>query len=1121
MSGGGEIAAGFLDGPSLSPRLSFYHQTGETTGLSDDFTRLSSFVPVSFPSSDRVWFADLQSSFLRDGILGGSFGLGTRSFSETADLVYGMHLYYDYRDSGINGFQQISPGFELLGPNWESRFNVYLPRLFSDRQLRPNQFRGNFLFTDRFETALSGFDLEYGSALPLLEQFQPWAYAGLYHFQGPERDSFWGVKGRLAAQLSNSVSLSLAVQNDRLFDTTVNFGVEVRLTGGSLLKKRPWAAMKDEFRRPASSRSPETRLLAATHRSSQVVLDQTEEALAIDPATGQPLMFLHVAAGGNSTGAFDDPYATLKDAIEDPRFVNGEIRNIYVRRAAAQTTTLSESLTLLDGAQILSSGPVQLVETQTGLRVLPLSGSDLQSSALPVIAGDVTMADDSRLSGFEIQPTGDGITASGIARFSIDSNVVVQAPGNGIRLSNINSTDAVMVMNNQIDDSMQSGILLESSSGFSGMLMNNQISDSGRHAIEIRDSTFNGMIQGNRLVTSATDGLNIDRTIFDGMITENTIDQNTQTGVEIRASDFSGEISRNTIAGTFQGTLSAAEASRIFTVDSQGNVTINSAPDQQGNSGIFLFGTAADADVQIANNVISNFPYSGVNVQIPKLFDAVVPEAFFRGSIANNQFNQSIFGVLLFDSDDVLTTGGNVVDNTFRESLFGVNVSFFATNSLFTGNIERNTFINTDRQSIDVRADNFTGNVSGNIVTFTGDLADSNVNAGTTGIEINLGLFRTGTFTFRGDISGNQVSGVESFTINPDTDPFEIVGDGIAFSGTDFIGNVENNVVTDNKGIGLAVSAFQNFTGNIIGNRAERNGLRADGERGMTFFTRNFNGAVERNIANNNNGSGMQINFVSWNGRVADNIANDNQSFGITADIDGTVDILRNTTNGNQSSGMRLDIKGTNSGQIAGNTSIGNGNAGIRAFLIPFSSPVFTTTTVTNNVTQNNGGNGIEFTPFTSGELRVSGNFTNNTSSGNGEHGLVLGSSFTGLTRYTGSISDNTFADNGQQELEIRIEGSATDGSDDSVFSVLNNTLTDSTSGSVLFVENNGASDLTLTLDGNMASPILTDLNNSPFNFDLTKPGTGGFTVLPADVQTRNTGSVGSSASGAALVTIP
>ena len=265
----------------------------------------------------------------------------------------------------------------------------------------------------------------------------------------------------------------------------------------------------------------------------------------------------------------------------------------------------------------------------------------------------------------------------------------------------------------------------------------------------------------------------------------------------------------------------------------------------------------------------------------------------------------------------------------------------------------------------------------------------------------------------------------------------------------------------------------------------------------------------------------MQINFDSWNGRIADNQASDNQGFGISADIDGTVDILRNTTNNNRSSGMRLDIAGTNSGRIAENISIGNGNAGIRVFLLPFSSPVLTTTTVTNNVTQNNGGNGIEFTPFTSGELRVSGDFTNNTSSGNGEHGLILGSSFVGLTRYTGSISGNTFSDNGQQELEIRIEGSATDGSDDSVFSVLNNTLTDSASGSVLFIENDGASNLTLTLDGNTAAPVLTNLNNSPFNFDLTKPGAGGFTVLPSDVQTRNTGSVGSSASGAARVTIP
>ena len=134
------------------------------------------------------------------------------------------------------------------------------------------------------------------------------------------------------------------------------------------------------------------------------MLSQQPE-IATDPATGLPLNFLHVVNGGAGDGTFEDPYGTLTAALADPA---AGTSIIYTPQGA----TFVESITLVPGAQVLSNGPVQRVETQFGLTKLPFSGSGTVFSDLPTLTGDVDMADDSQFSGFDV--TGQ-ITATGVS----------------------------------------------------------------------------------------------------------------------------------------------------------------------------------------------------------------------------------------------------------------------------------------------------------------------------------------------------------------------------------------------------------------------------------------------------------------------------------------------------------------------------------------------------------------------------------------------------------------------------------------------------------------------------------------------------------------------------------
>lgn len=229
------------------PRFSFVHDAGRRVGYRDSFTSLEFFVPLARPDDCRLWFADLRGIFVHEGAVGGNFGVGRRQYIPGLCGTLGTYLYYDYRETDANEFQQISPGVELLTQHWDLRINGYLPTVFDERQAAPHQFRNHFLYIDRFETAMSGADLELSAPLPLLHRFQPKVGAGCYYFSGPQRGSFWGWRARVEGHLTDAVSLRLAVQDDERFDTTVSFAVAIRFPGGALLNSVRWPRCATAF----------------------------------------------------------------------------------------------------------------------------------------------------------------------------------------------------------------------------------------------------------------------------------------------------------------------------------------------------------------------------------------------------------------------------------------------------------------------------------------------------------------------------------------------------------------------------------------------------------------------------------------------------------------------------------------------------------------------------------------------------------------------------------------------------------------------------------------------------------------------------------------------------------
>lgn len=1004
LSGSGEVAVDSSDiWRRFRPRLSFHHQAGETVGLRQSVTSLNAFVPFSQPSSNWMMFADLKGQFIRDGALGGSTGIGARLHNANTNLTFGSYLYYDYRDTGINDFQQLSPGFEVLAEDWEVRANAYLSSAFTQRKSAPSVFRGNLLFIDRFESAMSGFDAEFGAAIPLLEDIQPRAFAGLYNLQASNRDNIWGWKTRLEAEASNAISLSLAVQNDRMFDTTVNFGVEIRLSGGGLLSRDPVGHVYNTLRSMQTKRTVERRLAASTRRLSTVVVDQTEESLAIDPMTGLPIMLLHVAAGGNSDGSFLDPYQTLTQALDDPRYVSGDIRNIYVR--GFQQQIHSGDAVLLPETRLLGNSPVQMLMTDTGIQRLPFSGVNPQLTAPPVIDGQVILSNDTTISGFQInatdgQPTdaGRGVSGTGITNFVIENNVIhFPDVGNGIFLDQASGTGTIH--NNRITGNGQnigtaaipgSGIILQGSNGLDVDITSNFINDNpgeglfmtnGHLTADVIDNTINNSRTGiafessdstlstlniseNRVATNRT-GIQIGDGQSDVTISDNIIDRNEFTQI-ILFSSTPARILGNTITDAFEGQIPPpAELSRIF---ADPNASVLGGAD--GTSlgflgGITLFGSG---DVTVSRNEIKNVNFTGI---------LMVGGSPGTVTITENRMTDNVYSGIYLLENNAPPSHIEVSRNTFS----GVASAFETSSDFGLPQLGVNMAFND------------------NVITDSGRglyLARSHINA---------------------EINRNQISNTAS--------PISVFpGDSLGPITGFFEGTIADNVIANSAGTGILVFNISSTIGGIDSTSILRNqvtGSANDGISITSLILPQTGMLIDGNVLNDNGGSGLQVGAKSFTGNITNNTANLNQRSGILIDDpfpvgdDGVIhgNIAGNTTNENQEHGIHMRIVSLN-GDLSGNTANDNKLNGI--FLDElFADEQTIAGNVADNVASRNKADGIRLNVHS-----IIGNLERNTTNDNTGFGLHVTAS-----EFIGQVLDNDAMNNGMEGLFVSVSSIA------------------------------------------------------------------------------------------------
>ncbi|MEZ6040849.1 MAG: hypothetical protein R3C20_10100 [Planctomycetaceae bacterium] len=390
---------------------------GRNTGINNGYMSLEGRGGLFEDSGNEVFFFD-NRLLLNDYTLpGGNLGLGYRQFRAGSNVVIGGNLFYDRWNLGQNAFNQIGLGAELLGDGWEARLNGYVPVGREDQQIGlANGFVvGTDIFATRhLQSALKGWDLEYGGALLSGNNRTLKAFGGTYYYDGTGVNGAFGLRGRGELAIGSSAALNLSVQNDSIFGTTAMFGATFTLPGR-------------DIHDPGYRQSVYNRMTERVHRSQNVAV--TEHTVTSN--TGYNAFFVQQGASGSGTLA--DP-GSLGALSSDPNFKAGDVAFLINSGG-----TFTDSFVIdAPGQQLIGSPDASGFATTTlpGNVILTQGGLGGRST----IDGQILFNTYGRASGFDISSASlipiyvDGLAAS--QTIVVDSVNVNGSVDDGIHIVN-------------------------------------------------------------------------------------------------------------------------------------------------------------------------------------------------------------------------------------------------------------------------------------------------------------------------------------------------------------------------------------------------------------------------------------------------------------------------------------------------------------------------------------------------------------------------------------------------------------------------------------------------------------------------------------------------------------
>ena len=672
-------------------RVTARHMEAKGIGYNQGYSTLEGFFAPAEPWNDAwVPFLDLRGHVFNNGRWAANGGLGMRYIATSR--VWGANVYYDYRKTNRQHYNQVSFGLESLGKIWDFRVNGYIPvgtTASSHYHRRFDKFKGNYMYVSRKrEFALKGANAEIGAHVDSIENAPFYFAAGPYFLTGYDHTA-WGGEFRAAVDLFKYVRLEGSTSYDNIFKWIGQGQISLNFSFGG--KRRVKTKNGNSC---STALALSKRAVQRVDRHEIIPVDtHRHSSKGINPATGEPWFFVFVDNTSSSLGTFESPFPTLLQAqnASSPNDV------IYVFPGDGTTTGMASGITLQDEQMLLGASMSHLIPTTVGDVTIPSMASEMPS--ITNTPDDVvTLANDNTVSGFVITTNTlnqNGIVGTSISNLDVDRNIfaTTATDTNGIFLSNptgtVNVSDCTF-------DGFSDVTSAANGNGIYALLDNGDTLDT----LSVSGSSFTNI--NNPAIGYGGNGIFVDFESGSGTLTNLNISESTfsnfsdaTAGVFAHLNASGSTLTNLNVAGsTFSNfadssNLSFGVVARLFAPGASitnFNVTRSSFSDM--NDGCFgaLASVAADGiltNYSVSDSIFSRFSGSSNN------HGGAVAEADSGGTIVNASVTGCIFsdisGPTSFGSVFVLFGAGASIENGSISGCTYNNMSDFSSGALVFG----------------------------------------------------------------------------------------------------------------------------------------------------------------------------------------------------------------------------------------------------------------------------------------------------------------------------------------------------------------------------------------------------------------------------------------------------
>lgn len=186
---------------------------------------------------------DLRGHLLQNGRYAANAGIGARGFLND-ELIYGLNVFYDYRNTSQSSYSQIGFGGELLSCCFfDTRVNVYLPfgkRLHTYNERLFLYEAGFFARSFETETLYRQVQLEFGKSFET-PFFTPYFGIGTYYLKSHAHkkvgEKAVGGMWRLTTTFWNHLTFEVVGTHDHIFKNRWQFYLGLDFSIFSILSK--------------------------------------------------------------------------------------------------------------------------------------------------------------------------------------------------------------------------------------------------------------------------------------------------------------------------------------------------------------------------------------------------------------------------------------------------------------------------------------------------------------------------------------------------------------------------------------------------------------------------------------------------------------------------------------------------------------------------------------------------------------------------------------------------------------------------------------------------------------------------------------------------------------------